>query len=125
MATKLGSEMERRRAAGECLAQLGAAFRVDFGPDAAETYWLVLAQLPVERMRRAVAKAIREETFCPVPATIRRHARSLDNAVGGTGEPLAVAKPYTPPTEEQWKEIKAMNARLRKRCLAMAEELKP
>jgi hypothetical protein len=118
------TKIELRRAAGECLAQLGAAYRVEFGPDAAEAYWLVLGELSAERMRRAVDKAIREEKFCPTPATIRQHARSLNNAGGGTGEPREV-KAYTPPTAEQWKEIQAMNARLRKRCLAMAEELKP
>ena len=122
MIAKIGTEQERKKALKECLRLLSAAFGRELGADAADAYWIVLGELAPERMRRAVDKAIREEKFCPSPATIRQHARSLsDNG----NELLSVQKPYTPPTAEQWEEIKAMNARIRRRCLAMAEELKP
>jgi hypothetical protein len=117
----IGTEQERRGALAECLGWLAGAFGRTFDRHATEAYWSVLGELPPDRMRRAVRKALSEEKFCPPPAVIRQHARALP---AHEAQQPREEKPFTPPTPEQWKEINALMDGVKRRCRAMQEENK-
>lgn len=125
----IDSESERREAAKGCLKRLAATFGREVPLEVVESYWLVLGQLPVERMQRAVEKAIREEKWLPTPATIRDHARSLPNADGasrnfGMLPPIAASPAASSQmTPEERLEIDDLGAMYRARWAARAQGL--
>jgi hypothetical protein len=90
------------------MAELSGAYSRAFDQHGTNAYWRVLKGLEPDRMRAAFQKAIASEGFCPSPAVIMAHARSLPKR----REEAAKEKPYTPPTAEQWKEIRGLMAKL-------------
>lgn len=60
---------------GMHLDQLGSVFNVELPLQKKHGYWIALVDLPLEAVQYACVEALKTETFMPVPAVLRSHAR--------------------------------------------------
>ncbi len=112
-ATKQKDEKEGKAEFKSCMKLLAGAFRQDFADDVMAGYWVAFRDVEPGQMRAAFEEAIRKETsgFPPSPGRIRSY-------VVCERKKQQQGKPYTPPTESEWKEIREGIAELRKRITA-------
>lgn len=64
-----------RQAFAISLQYLAVVFKTELTTPFLEAYWMALEDLPLEAVQCACARALRHETFFPVPAILRDYAR--------------------------------------------------
>lgn len=72
-----------RQAFGVALAAMAATFRQELSKPAMQGYWIGLRDLPLAVVEDAIAKAMRDRKFMPVPTELRElaHAGELSPAM--------------------------------------------
>jgi hypothetical protein len=99
---------EKTKLFEELMGLLGAAYGKTFEALGMRAYHMVLGGLTQAQLKTAFTRAMREERFCPSPATVKAYAPPAKQELESAEE----CTPITPWTTEQVEEARGLFKRL-------------